>query len=302
MSKISNACAEVRGKDWRKEHIGRISASVAPVLFGKGFITPLDLAIRMKKEIESGEVEEIENPLFAMGHCLEQLNFQLFLKKHPELEEVKGFGGDRLFRSKKNPLFQCTPDRICYNKETKEYELVELKYDCTGKYYFNSPEDYCMNEGYPIQVQTQMLVFDVIKKGHLSTLNNYGNQFDVPFKASSKLQEQILEKGTSFITDCVLGDKEPEIMSVEDTKICKQIDKPVVATQEIIDAINKLNSYEMSVKILHNNIGYKDKEFGFEALKSKVQIFMGGNNLLVDEYGNELATYSLGNWRTFKLK
>lgn len=287
--------------DWLQEHIGHISASEVSAIFGKGFYGPIDLARRKKEEIATGKIEDKQVALWDMGHALEPVIAKYFLLATQAngiaLTMDKGFDKDVLFRSKSNPLFQVTPDRLL-NKRTS---LAELKYDSGGSYYYKSPNDFKINEGYLFQVQYQLMVMGM-EKGYLTSMNNRGDLWYMEVYASDKIKSLFEERVPEFWEQSVVGDKEPDCLTVEDTKICKILNEPIVAVEEIKDAITRLNEMELQMKVLKNNIGYDDKENGFEALKDKVKVFMGHNDQLLDEDGNELATYKGDKRRMFKLK
>jgi hypothetical protein len=75
-----------------------------------------------------------------------------------------------------------------------------------------------------------------------------------------------------------------------------------MANKDILDAIERMTFIEMQVNKLKDSLMYDNKECGYEALKNKVKLFMGKHDQLVDESGNELATYSKGLRRVLRIK
>ena len=288
---------ELKGIPFGQTRIGHIGASDIGAIMGCGFKSPFQWVVEKKAELQNGAQEQERVLLFEMGHSLENLIAEQFIIEHPEYKLDKGFEKDRVFERTDHPLFHCTPDRFLNNKSA----LLELKYDSTGKYYYNSPTDFEINEGYLWQCQYQMWFFN-INKCWLYGITNHGNSWSFLLHRSDKYSKIIEERVPEFWERYVIGDEEPEITDVRDCSICKVEHTPIMANKDILDAIERITFIEMQVNKLKDSLMYDNKECGYEALKNKVKLFMGKHDQLVDENGNELATYRKGLHRVLRIK
>ena len=277
--------------------IGHVGGSDIAAIMGKGFKSPFEWVAEKKSELTEGVKEQEVNLLFAIGHYVEPLIAKEFIRRHSEYTLDKNFEKDRTYERLDNSLFHCTPDRFLNKKKT----LLELKYDSVGKYYYNSPEDYLLNEGYLWQCQYQMWFFG-IEECWLAWVSNRGKWGEFKMHRSDKYSKIIEEYIPEFWERYVLGDEEPPITDVRDAQICKVEHKPIVASKDILDCIERINFIDMQMNILKVGLGYDDKENGYDTLKDKIKVFMGHNDQLLDEDGNELATYKGDKRRQFKLK
>lgn len=80
---------------------------------------------------------EDHNPLFEWGHRLEPVLIEKFAENHPEYEVLPGGS----WRNKDRPHQLANPDGRLINKETGEFEILEVKTSMTGMGWGLGPND-----------------------------------------------------------------------------------------------------------------------------------------------------------------
>jgi putative phage-type endonuclease len=78
-----------------------------------------------------------DNPLFEWGHRLEPVIIEKFAEAHPEYQVLPGGS----WRNKDRPYQLANPDGRLINKETGEFEILEIKTSMTGVGWGPGPND-----------------------------------------------------------------------------------------------------------------------------------------------------------------
>jgi predicted phage-related endonuclease len=217
-----------------------------------------------------------------MGHLLEPVVAQLWEEATGE-KVIKASSADIIYVHPEYDFMRATPDRVVRGRK----KLLECKTTLT---------DVDADDIFPhwiAQCQYQMYVTGIhdvdlawLVKGRYFGYENI--QYDAEFA------EFIAERVKEFWNDCVIGGKEPELISVEDfaTKGSdpgKNVDADDKALGELL-SLRKLN------EILDRD------EAEANQLKEAIKLYMGEAESISFE-GKVLATWKSGSrGRTFRLK
>jgi putative phage-type endonuclease len=265
--------------EWLKEREYGIGASEVGAILGLSpFETPFSLWLKKTKQVE----REPENQAMKMGHLLEPVVAQLWEEATGE-KVIKASAADIIYVHPEYDFMRATPDRVVRGRK----KLLECKTTLT---------DVDSDDIFPhwiAQCQYQMYVTGIhdvdlawLVKGRYFGYENI--QYDAEFA------EFIAERVKEFWNDCVIGGKEPELISVEDfaTKGSdpgKNVDADDKALGELL-SLRKLN------EILDRD------EAEANQLKEAIKLYMGEAESISFE-GKVLATWKSGSrGRTFRLK
>lgn len=266
--------------EWLKLRNYGIGASEVGALLGLSpYDTPFSLFLK-----KTGQVpQEQENEAMLMGHLLEDV-----VAKRWEMETgekvIKASAADIIYVHPEYDFMRATPDRIVKGKK----KLLEIKTTITGV----DPDDI-----YPhwiAQVMYQMYVTG-IHEADLAWLvqGRYFGYAHIPY--DEEFANFIAERVKEFWLDNVEGGKEPDLISVADFVFKgSEPETKVEADEEALKDIDELRSVNEEIS------GLEGRQ---EALKERIQLFMGQNEGLVSPDGTLLATWKSGKrGRTFLLK
>lgn len=274
-------------KEWLKVRGQGIGASeVAAVIGLSPWDSPYSLWLKKTGQLPPTE----ETFTMKLGHLLEPIVVQLW-EESTGFKAVKSSAADIIYQDPEKPWRKCTPDRIAHemNYETgkKERTLIEIK---TSSMNFEADD---LPVYYLAQCQYQMLITG-IHRCTLAWLTN-GRQFGfAPVEWDEEFANFIGNEVDKFWNECVVGGKEPDLISVSDYAIKgSEPGTSVEADSEAIFDIGELRETNESISSL---------EAKQEALKDKLKLFMGEKEVLT--FGGQiLATWKSGKkGRTFLLK
>jgi len=266
-------------EEWLAEREKGIGASDVGAILGLSpYETAFSLWLKKTHQVE----REPENEAMLMGHLLEDVVAQRWEIETGE-KVIKASAKDIIYVHPEHDYMRATPDRIVRGRK----KLLECKTTVTQV----DPD-----EIYPhwlAQVQFQMYVTG-IHDADLAWLVQ-GRYFGYAhIQYDEEFAEFIANMVTEFWNDCVLGGKEPELISVADF-VMKGSD-PGTTIEADDEAVANLLS------LVSLNIQKAAIETDADALKDSLKLYMGEAESLVYE-GKTLATWKSGaRGRTFLLK
>jgi len=271
----------IRPKDhaeWLAEREKGIGASEVAAIIGLSpWETPYSLYLRKTGQIPPQE----ENFAMRRGHYLEDAVVQWWQDETGE-KVIKASAADIIYVHPEHPFMRATPDRIVRGRK----KMLEVK--STAGYMGDEIPDYylaqCMYQMYVTGIHEEELIYI---QGDL-TFGRFFVQYDEEFA------EFIAQKVTEFWNDCVIGGKEPELISVTDFTL-KGSDpgSTIEADKDAFAQIMSLRSVKKAAA---------EKESEADALADAVKLYMGENESLVYD-GKVIATWKTGTRvRTFLLK
>ena len=265
--------------EWLKEREYGIGASeVGAVLGLSPFETPFSLWLKKTKQVPRDE----ENNAMRMGHLLEPVVAQLW-EEATGMKVIKASAADIIYVHPEYDFMRATPDRVVRGRK----KLLECKTTIT---------DVDSDDIFPhwiAQCQYQMYVTGIhdcdlawLVKGRFFGYQNI--EYDAEFA------EFIAERVKEYWNDCVVGGKEPELISVDDfaTK-GSEPGKDVEADDKALGEILSLRKV--------NELLSRD-ETEANSLKDAIKLYMGEAES-VSFNGKILATWKSGaRGRTFRLR
>ena len=274
--------------EWLKARGEGIGASeVAAVVGLSPWDSPFSLWLKKTGQVPPTE----ENQAMRLGHLLEPVVATLW-EEETGGKVVKASAADIIYQDAEKPWRRVTPDRIAYRISAwsgrKEKILLEIKTTATGFDAETIPDNYLA------QCQYQMLVTG-IHKCELAWLTA-GRYFDTArIEYDPEFAEWLGEEVDKFWNENILGMKEPDLLTVSDFVFKgSEPETKVEADDEAMKDIEELRTV---------NEGISELEGRQEALKERIQLFMGQNEGLVAPDGTLLATWKSGKrGRTFLLK
>lgn len=246
-------------EEWLKSREGGIGSSEVGTILGVNpYETPYQLWLR-----KTGRVPHIEqeNFLMKMGHLLEDAISQLYAEKANAVI-VKSSAKEFVVVDKERPFMRVSPDRYAYpigaKKTAENRSIVECKSTQRKVTYDDIPKSwYC-------QLAYQMGICR-INQGALAWLIS-GREFDFrTFVHNPEFFSWIAEEVTRFWTDCLIGDQEPPLASVDDLliKYPKHVSgKSIEASPELLAKWQEYKEADAEVKRLT-----KIKDEASEAIK-----------------------------------
>lgn len=274
--------------EWLKAREEGIGASeVAAVVGLSPWDSPFSLWLKKTHQVPPTG----ENQAMHLGHLLEPIVATLW-EEETGGKVVKASAKDIIYQDAEKPWRRVTPDRIAYRISAwsgrKEKILLEIKTTATGFDAETIPDNYLA------QCQYQMLVTG-IHKCELAWLTS-GRYFDhAAIEYDPEFAEWLGAEVDKFYNECVLGGREPDLISVADFVFKgSEPETKVEADEEALKDIEELRSVNERISELEGEQ---------ESLKERIQLFMGQNEGLVSPDGTLLATWKSGKrGRTFLLK
>lgn len=264
--------------EWLAEREKGIGASeVAAILGLSPWDTPFSLWLKKTRQAEP----EPENFAMRRGHYLEDAVVQWWQDETGE-KVIKASAADIIYVHPDYDFMRATPDRIVRGRK----KMLEVK--STAGYMGEEIPDYylaqCIYQMYVTGIHEEELIYI---QGDL-TFGRFNVQYDAEFA------EFIAQKVKEFWNDCVIGGKEPELISVSDFTL-KGSD-PGTTIEADKEALSQLLSLRTLSKELNT------KEADAEAYKDSIKLYMGENESITYD-GKVLATWKTGaRGRTFRLK
>ena len=269
----------------REEGVG--ASEVAAVVGLSPWDSPFSLWLKKTKQVPPTE----ENMAMHMGHLLEPVVVTLW-EEQTGGRAIKASAADIIYQDPEKPWRRVTPDRVAYRishwSGKKEKILIEIKTTSLTI----DPDEIPVH--FICQVQYQMLVTG-IHNCDLAWLTA-GCDFNyAQIKYDAEFAEWLGSEVDKFYNECVLGNKQPELITVADfTFKGSTPDTTIVADSDAEADIRELRDVNASLA---------EYEARQEQLKDNLKLFMGENEALVSEDGTVLATWkSTKKGRTFLLK
>ena len=264
---------------WLAEREKGIGASdVAAILGLSPFESAYSLWLKKTHQVE----QEPENVAMKMGHLLEPIVADLWEEATGE-KVIKASAADIIYVHPEYDFLRATPDRVVRGRK----KILECKSTVTA-----IDEDDIPNH-WITQVIYQQYVTG-IHDADLAWLvsGRYFGYAHIPY--DEEYAEFIVEKVKEFWNECVIGGKEPELVSVADFTL-KGSDPGT-----IIEADDEAFAQILSLRTVNKVIAEQTE--GADALKDSIKLYMGEKETLVYE-GKPLATWKSGaRGRTFLLK
>jgi putative phage-type endonuclease len=266
-------------EEWLKEREYGIGASEVGAILGLSpFETPFSLWLKKTKQVEP----DPENQAMKMGHLLEPVVAQLWEEATGE-KVIKASAADIIYVHPEYDFMRATPDRIVRGRK----KLLEIKTTVTNI----DPEDLpthwlaqCIYQQYVTGIHDCDLAWLVSGR--------YFGYANIPY--DPEFAEFIAERVKEFWNDCVIGGKEPDLISVNDFAM-KGSDPGTT-----IDADEETMSHIISAVKLNADIAAA--EAARDAHKDAVKLYMGESEALTVN-GKAIATWKTGaRGRIFLLK
>lgn len=260
------------------------SSEVGTILGVNPWDTPYQLW-RRKKGL-SAPVEE--NEAMRAGHILEGA-VATYFEQESGRKVIKASEGDWLAVDKEREYLRVSPDRTYWlagPHSPNNKGIVECK---TTQMDISAEE---LPAHWFCQLQYQLGVMGY-QKGSLAWLTR-GRKFgyqDIDF--DKVFYEYMVEKLEKFWRDCIVGDQEPAVTTIDDltTKFSRSIGKAVEANEEIIETIQNLKSIAPQIKVLTD----QKKE-----LEDKIKMFMQDADTLCMAGTKEHNPVIMCTWKTAK--
>ena len=273
-------------EEWLKIRECGVGASeVAAVVGLSPWDTPFSLWLR--KTGQAAQLEE--NVAMHLGSLLEPVVVQLW-EEQTGFKAVKSSAKDIIYQDPERPWRKCTPDRIAYeigDDGKRKKVLLEIK---TSRSEFD-PDNLPIHYVCQCQYQMHITGIHVCYLCWLASGLSYGH---VRIEYDAEFAEFLVKKVDEFWNENVLGNKEPDCISVSDFAI-KGSD-PGTTIEADDDAFVQILSLRTINKALS-----KDEEEA-EACKDAIKLYMGEKESITHD-GQVLATWKTGaRGRTFRLK
>ena len=269
----------------REEGIG--ASEVAAVVGLSPWDSPFSLYLKKTHQVPRTE----ENQAMHLGHLLEPVVATLW-EEATGGRTIKASAADIIYQDPEKPWRRVTPDRIAYRispwSGKKEKTLVEIKTTTVGFDADTIPDNYLA------QCQYQMLVTG-IHNCDLAWLTS-GRYFDYArIEYDEAFAEWLGGEVDKFYNECVIGGREPELMTVADFVFKGSTPETTITADEMaLGQIEELRAVNQQIS------EYEGRQ---EVLKDSIQRFMGTNEGLVAPDGTLLATWKTGKrGRPFLLK
>ena len=266
-------------EEWLKEREYGIGASEVGAILGLSpFETPFSLWLKKTKQVEP----DPENQAMKMGHLLEPVVAQLWEEATGE-KVIKASAADIIYVHPEYDFMRATPDRVVRGRK-KLLECKTTVTDVDGDDIFPHWLAQCQFQMYVTGIHDVDLAWLV--KGR------YFGYINVPY--DPEFAEFIAERVKEFWNDCVVGGKEPDLISVNDFAM-KGSDPGTT-----IDADEETLSHIISAVKLNADIAAA--EAARDAHKDAVKLYMGESETLTVN-GKAIATWKTGaRGRIFLLK
>lgn len=265
-------------EEWLTEREKGIGASeVAAILGLSPWDTPFSLWLKKTHQADP----EPENFAMRRGHYLEDAVVQWWQDETGE-KVIKASAADIIYVHPDYDFMRVTPDRIVKGRK----KMLEVK--STAGYMGEEIPDYylaqCIYQMYVTGIHEEELIYI---QGDLT----FG-RFNVPY--DEEFAEFIAEKVSQFWNECVIGGKEPELISVSDFTL-KGSD-PGTTIEADDDAFVQI----LSLRTINKALARDTEEA--DACKDAIKLYMGEKESITYN-GQVLATWKTGaKSRIFRLK
>lgn len=265
--------------EWLKAREEGIGASEVGAVIGVSpWDTPFSIYLKKTHQVEP----EPENQAMKLGHMLEPVVAQLWEEATGE-KVIKASAADIIYVHPEYDFMRATPDRVVRGRK----KLLEIKTTVTNI----DPEDLpthwlaqCIYQQYVTGIHDCDLAWLVSGR--------YFGYANIPY--DPEFAEFIAERVKEFWYDCVIGGKEPDLISVNDFAM-KGSDPG-----STIDADEETLSHIISAVKLNADIAAA--EAARDAHKDAVKLYMGESETLTVN-GKAIATWKTGaRGRIFLLK
>ena len=252
--------------EWLAEREKGIGASdVAAILSLSPWETAFSLWLKKTHQADP----EPENEAMLMGHLMEEV-----VVKRWEMETgqkaIKASAADIIYVHPEHDFLRATPDRVVRGRK----KILECKTTVTQ----------IDETDLPIHWVTQVYVTG-IHDADLAWLvsGRYFGYAHIPY--DEEYANFIVEKVSEFWNDCVIGGKEPELISVADFAL--KGSEPGTTIEADSEALSQL----LSLRTI--NAAITQQEAAAEDYKDSIKLFMGENESLTYD-GKVLATWKTG--------
>ena len=236
-------------EDWLRSREGGIGSSeVATVLGVNPYETPYQLWLRKTGQVKS---EEKENFLMKAGHYLEDA-ISHFCADEADLTIIKSSASEFVVVDKDKPFLRVSPDRYAWEKGVMHSPANRVIIECKSTQKPVDPDN--ISQYWFCQVAYQLGVTG-LERSYLAWLiqgREFGYKvinFDPEFFAFVK------EEVERFWIDCVIGGREPALISVADVIIKypkHEEGKKLLASDSLVDTWNELKSANEEIKRLES--------------------------------------------------
>jgi putative phage-type endonuclease len=272
-------------KGWlaqREKGIG--SSEVGTILGVNPFDTPYQLWRRKKGMSPAIQ----ENEAMRAGHILEGA-VATFFEQETGRKVIKASEGDWLAVDNDRDFLRVSPDRTYWldGKHSKDNKgIVEIK---TTQLDIDAAD---LPKHWYVQLQYQLGVMGY-RQGSLAWLTRgvkFGYQ-DIAFDAD--LYGYMVEKLEQFWTDCIKGDQEPAITTIDDVqaKFASSSSKTIEVSQEIMDDITTLKSLKPQI----DNLTSQKKE-----LEDRIKLYMQDADTLCLQGTKDSNPSVIATWKSAK--
>jgi len=256
--------------EWLAEREKGIGASdVAAILGLSPWETAFSLWLKKTHQVEP----EPENEAMLMGHLLEEVVVKRWEMETGE-KAIKASAADIIYVSPEHDFLRATPDRVVRGRK----KILECKTTVTQ----------IDETDLPIHWVTQVIYQMYVTGIHDADLawlvsGRYFGYAHIPY--DEEYAKFIVEKVSEFWNDCVIGGKEPELISVLDYTL--KGSEPGTTIEADSEALSQV----LSMRTINASI--TQQEAAVEDYKDSLKLFMGENESLTYE-GKVLATWKSG--------
>lgn len=246
---------------WLQIRQGGIGSSEVATIVGLNpFETPYQLW-RRKKGLDEAQPE---NFLMKLGHYLEDCVSRLWVDETGH-EMIAGSEAEFIMQSEEHPILRISPDRLYYVKGEPHEDMYKGILECKTTQMRINPDE--LPKHWFCQLQYQLGVAG-LQHGALAWLTA-GREFGhKEFVFDSDFFSYIKEETIKFWIDCIVGDKEPEVVDPEDLKAKFITHKEGVFMEmdfEDVEVVSELRGINEQISVL------EAKKKGMEnALKSLI--------------------------------
>ena len=265
--------------EWLAEREKGIGASdVAAILGLSPYETPFSLWLKKTHQVEP----EPENEAMLMGHLLEEVVVKRWEMETGE-KSIKASAADIIYVHPEHDFLRATPDRVIRGRK----KILECKTTVTQ----------IDQDDLPIHWVTQVIYQMYVTGIHQADLawlvsGRYFGYSHIDY--DEEYAKFIAQKVTEFWNECVVGGKEPELLTVTDYAL--KGSEPGTT----VDADDEAFRNIMSLRSLKQSISEREEQAG--ELADCIKLYMGESESLVYD-GKVIATWKTGGrGRIFLLK
>lgn len=266
----------------REKGIG--SSEVGTILGVNPWETPYQLWLRKKGITPPVQ----ENEAMRAGHILESA-VATYFEEETGRQVIKASEGDWLAVDKEKEFLRVSPDRTYWlgEKHTKDNKGI---LECKTTQLDISADD--LPKHWFCQLMYQLGVMGM-RQGSLGWLTR-GRKFgyvDIQFDAD--LYAYMVEQLERFWRDCIVGDQEPAVTTIEDItlKFPRSTEKATEVSEELLDKLNILKTIRPQL----DELTRQKKE-----IEDMVKAYMADADTLCQQGTKEHNPVVLATWKTAK--